>query len=390
MKVLFLSDGIPPFIMGGMQKHSLNSVKYLVKNNVSIHLIHCVWSNDTIPSTEEVVSSIFGTTQIPEGFSHECLKFPPAGKLPGHYIRASKQYSRAIYALIKDQLKNFDFVYIQGFSGWELLEHKADHPQLKTGVHFHGLEMFQQHVNTKEKLKSKLLVKPVRKNIQLADYNFSLGGKLNTILLDLGVKKERIIEIPGGIDQAWISKSIERKQLSDQLKVLFVGRYERRKAIDEIYEAIRNMNADLEISFDFVGPIPESAQLKSSLVSYSGMIKSSDEIMKKYQESDVLLCPSFSEGMPNVILEAMSQKCAVLATDVGANSLLINEETGYLITENSSETIKNTLIKISENRNQLAEKQQKSFELIRDKFSWEIVAQQTIEFLKQFERADSK
>ncbi|MBK7816242.1 MAG: glycosyltransferase [Sphingobacteriaceae bacterium] len=36
---------------------------------------------------------------------------------------------------------------------------------------------------------------------------------------------------------------------------------------------------------------------------------------------DVLICPSFSEGFPNVILEAMSNGLAVAATNVGAVEL---------------------------------------------------------------------
>ena len=41
MNILFLTDGITPYVTGGMQKHSLVLVKLLLKENVNITLVHC-------------------------------------------------------------------------------------------------------------------------------------------------------------------------------------------------------------------------------------------------------------------------------------------------------------------------------------------------------------
>jgi glycosyltransferase involved in cell wall biosynthesis len=46
----------------------------------------------------------------------------------------------------------------------------------------------------------------------------------------------------------------------------------------------------------------------------------------------VLVCPSYSEGMPNVILEAMASGLAIIASDVGAVNLLVSKNNGWLIT----------------------------------------------------------
>ena len=50
-----------------------------------------------------------------------------------------------------------------------------------------------------------------------------------------------------------------------------------------------------------------------------------------YDSCDILLCPSYSEGMPNVILEAMSRGLAIIATNVGAIRLLVSEDNGVLL-----------------------------------------------------------
>ena len=85
-----------------------------------------------------------------------------------------------------------------------------------------------------------------------------------------------------------------------------------------------------------------------------------------------------------------SRSCSVLATNVGANALLVNEKTGYLIESNTPESIVSQLNNIISNKNELQLKQEESRKLINESFSWEVIAKSTIEFLKQFEGANTK
>jgi len=112
MKIALFTDGIHPYVVGGMQKHSYYLAKYLAKNGVHIDLYHCV------PYGEPIVESLEGfTTEELSFINHFCFHFPKAAKYPGHYIVRSYEYSEIIYNAF---LKNgeVDFVYAQGFSGW--------------------------------------------------------------------------------------------------------------------------------------------------------------------------------------------------------------------------------------------------------------------------------
>ena len=91
--------------------------------------------------------------------------------------------------------------------------------------------MFQFAPNLKIKLQHLFLRVFVRWNTKHADYVYSYGGKITTIIENLGVSKELIKEIPSAIDPGWLNQNIKTSQ---SLKFLFVGRNERRKGIKEI------------------------------------------------------------------------------------------------------------------------------------------------------------
>ena len=118
MKILFISDGISPYVVGGMQKHSFSFSRQLVLNGHDVTLIHCVY-DDVIPSEEEVNHLFFnGEYSFDKIFG---IRFPNGVKYPGHYIYRSFLYSKLIHKLFEHSLNEYDFVYTKGFSGWKII-----------------------------------------------------------------------------------------------------------------------------------------------------------------------------------------------------------------------------------------------------------------------------
>ena len=137
--------------------------------------------------------------------------FPQSVKFPGHYIWNSYRYSKMVANhLMKES--DYDLIIAKGFSGWKLLiEKKRNRIQTKIGVKFHGYEMFQFAPNLKIKLQHLFLRVFVRWNTKHADYVYSYGGKITTIIENLGVSKELIKEIPSAIDSSWLNQNIKTK-----------------------------------------------------------------------------------------------------------------------------------------------------------------------------------
>ena len=377
MKVALLTDGIYPFVMGGLQKHSYYLAKFLAKNKVQVDLYHCVANEKSLAENLEGFSA--GELKF---INHTCLRFPSAGKLPGHYLKESWKYASELFVLIKSKLPEYDFIYAKGFTAWKLLAEKQKGLKCPpVGVNFHGLEMFQPAPALKSKIEQLFLRDPVKWNCLHSDHVFSYGGKITDILTGrVGVIKERIIEIPAGIEKDWLAE--ETRERGTKIKFLFIGRYERRKGIEELNSVLKQLLETADFEFHFIGPIPLKKQLVSDKIIYHGSISNQPDIRKIMSLCDVLVCPSHSEGMPNVILEAMASGLAIIATDVGAISEMIDEKNGWLISPNDKPGLKKAIDNACNAKTDiLTYKKRNSVRKVIDNFTWDIIADKTFNAL---------
>ena len=109
-----------------------------------------------------------------------------------------------------------------------------------------------------------------------------------------------------------------------------------------MFDVLSN-NPEMQISLTLVGPIPTKEIPKDSRVNVIGRVDSASSLRNIYDEHDVLVCPSVSEGMPNVILEAMARGLAVICTDVGASSILVDASNGWLIEPRNKSALRDAL-----------------------------------------------
>jgi glycosyltransferase involved in cell wall biosynthesis len=372
MRVSLLTDGIFPYVIGGMQKHSYYLAKYLAASGVQVDLYHTNQSKYDIEKLE-----LFSAEEK-KNIRSFVVSFPQAGKLPGHYIKASYSYSEKIFEVLKAQAPT-DFIYAKGFSAWKLLEEKQKgFSSAPVGVNFHGYEMFQPAPDLKSRLAAKFILrKPVQYNMRHAGYLFSYGGKITNLLKTLGVPDNKIIEIPTGIEESWLNRA--PLQTHTPRKFVFVGRYERRKGIEELTAALKIMNGTPDFEFHFIGPIPEDKRLESSQIIYHGPITDTSRMQQLLRSCDVLVCPSHSEGMPNVILEAMASGLAIIATDVGAVQKMVRPENGVFIEAGDSKSVMAGIsFMCSLPEKELLRKKEASIQLVENEFLWTAIARQTI------------
>ena len=150
----------------------------------------------------------------------------------------------------------------------------------------------------------------------------------------------------------------EKKGDTKKIRFLFLGIIDNRKGIFDVIEVIKN-NVDM---FDhkielFIGGNSEVIKLQnliekyqiSNIVKFLGWIQ--NEIKLQYlQNTDVYILPSYNEGLPISILEAMSYGKPIISTDVGGIPEIVkNNENGFLLTPGNLEQIEKSMKYFIEN-----------------------------------------
>lgn len=378
MRIALLTDGIFPYVVGGMQKHSYYLCKFLAQRGVEVDLYHTDgWMRK---SNYDITKLEFFTEEEKKNINSIVIPFPDSIYFVGHYLWRSYKYSELIFEELKKRPK-VDFIYSKGLTPWKLLkERNQNFPPISNKSH--GYEFFQIAPSFKNYLTQFLLRTPFRFITLSSDYIFSYGGKITEIIESMGVPNERIIEIPTGIESDWVRE--KEIPMSSIKKFIFIGRYERRKGIEELTEILKKFNFEDGGEFHFIGDIPSSHQVKNQNVIYHGQITDTTKIKKLLQSSDYLICPSFSEGMPNVIMEGMASGCAIIATNVGAVSQQVSSNNGWLIQANNKEELLDAIQKaIRINQDELIRMKKASIKKVKNLFLWNKIADQTIEALNK-------
>lgn len=382
MRIALITDGIYPYVVGGMQKHSTNLAAYLSAEGVKVDLYH------TDRGTGEDIHELTGMSpEQKKNITSIRIPWPSGDRLPGHYLRELAIYSQEALARYLDG-PPADFIYSKSLTGQAFIKaRKSGNSGLPpVGLKAHGYEMFQQAPSLKTALQLLMLRKPFRHYSCEADVVFSYGGKITSLLEEtVGVDRSRIAEIPGAVADEWLVQA-PKVTAPQPIRFVFVGRYERRKGVQELHQTIEQHPEWQETcSFTFIGPIPEERRLSFPHVSYLGKVTEKEKLMTELRNHHVMVTPSHSEGMPNVIMEGMASGLAVIGTDVGAVSTLVNKDTGWLIPQISADSLGETIHKVLETDPEIIfQKRASALEHIKATFTWKQVTKTTIQTIQTF------
>jgi teichuronic acid biosynthesis glycosyltransferase TuaC len=174
--------------------------------------------------------------------------------------------------------------------------------------------------------------------------------------LALGARREKTRVIVTGVDRTAFAprdRLAARAALGqpDTAKlVLFVGRLSREKGAADTLAAFEKLQQRLpEARLVFVGEGPLLSSLQVCAASSRGRIVVTgpcheSEVSRWLAACDLLTLPSYHEGTPNVILEALSSGRPVVATRVGGIPDLVSEPRyGELVEPGAVEDLANAL-----------------------------------------------
>lgn len=180
-------------------------------------------------------------------------------------------------------------------------------------------------VERQKKIPIYLLTKICKISIKFASMVIVLGPNGKRNLIGEGFSEDKLAIIPPFINKINHTPTIYKKRLKKRLTIseeykiiLFVGRVTKLKGGDILEKVAKEVTRHKRnILFLVLGEGEYKERLnKIRNVRTIGFVDPS-EINKYYEIADLLILPSKTEGLPNVILEAVAHKVPVLASNVG-------------------------------------------------------------------------
>ena len=127
----------------------------------------------------------------------------------------------------------------------------------------------------------------------------------------------------------------------DAVVILFVGRLVMEKGLKQfarVVNAVRAQGKKPEVLIVGAGPADKVFKDDLGDAHFVGF-KDAEDLATAYASADILLNPSVTEAFPNVVLEAMASGLPTVCADtIGARTVVLPGETGYLAPADSDET----------------------------------------------------
>lgn len=191
----------------------------------------------------------------------------------------------------------------------------------------------------------------------------------------LGVKEERIVIIPNGVDLELANKS-RAPQITG--RIVCVARLSWEKGLDYLIKAMPGVIREYpDAHLVMVGDGDKRADLESMIkeLGLEGKVKllgklAHENTLAEIGKSEVFVCPSLAEGLGIVFIEAQACDVAVIGTRVGGiPDVIQHEETGLLIEPKNSEQITTALKHLLGNQDLRERLRHKAIERL-DRFDW--------------------
>lgn len=259
----------------------------------------------------------------------------------------------------------------------------ANHYNAKPVVHYHCGTM-PMHLSTKG-WKKKMLVSTLKKSyksIVLDEESYkaiTVQGLNNVVKIGNSFNKE--------IESLESSNVIRNKN-----EILFVGHNVREKGIFELIESLSTID---NITLNIYGPQNEfiHAELNDWIlkngfkgkINFKGL-QPSTEIFKAMKSAGLFVLPTYTEGFPYVIVEAMASGCPIITTPVGAIEEMLTFEgkvRGILVGPKNSNELREKIIYCLNNCKEIEEMARKAKEKAYAEYSTDAIINRFINLWKE-------
>jgi len=198
-------------------------------------------------------------------------------------------------------------------------------------VHFKYDPTMQPLTNLKRRLIRGVLELMIRMALRSAKLVVVTTPRLKEMVINRGVRPENVIVSPNYVDEKLFSPDVDEKRVRQQLSIpshekmiIYMGRLSYEKGVDVLVKAFSIIQNDVyNAKLVIVGDGPEKDKLKEDCQKLNVhekviFIKSvAHNLVPNFlAASDIVVLPSYSEGHPKFLIEAMIMGKPIVATNV--------------------------------------------------------------------------
>ncbi|MCL5951468.1 MAG: glycosyltransferase family 4 protein [Chloroflexi bacterium] len=220
----------------------------------------------------------------------------------------------------------------------------------KTILHF--LSDFQRFYGSAGSFEKQM----IQRTFQFADIVFVLSENVRRTVSTF-MPEDRVVTVPSSVDvDSFIDTKAPRETGSEEkIRVLFMGGTSgARKGVSDLGSAIPEVLARCpNVEFILCGTVDVQMAYRrlgtgyQESVRYLGFVDSTTK-SHLLSTADVYALPSYSEGMPYGIIEAMAAGLAIVATSVGSiPEIVVDGENGLLIRPGDIDCLAQSLVRLA-------------------------------------------
>lgn len=185
------------------------------------------------------------------------------------------------------------------------------------------------------------------RGLNMADTLIVLSKYYREFYTSIGVKPEKIVILDNLVPKPQARVSGEGVTVNEKrLHLLFLGEISHRKGAFDMVQAVKE-HPELKDKVEIrIGGNGETEKLMEAIreagleecVKFEGWVGGEKKI-QLLNWADVYILPSFNEGLPISILEALSYNCPIISTPVGGIPEVVLENNGILVEPGNTEEI---------------------------------------------------
>jgi glycosyltransferase involved in cell wall biosynthesis len=240
------------------------------------------------------------------------------------------------------------------------------------------------------------LEKQLRDTLAHTDLAVGVSDAVCSRLAELGARRPLCVTLGRDTESFFpaVDKTALRQEIGlapDAVVAVMVGRLVSSKGIHELVQAVRALSHLPHFRLLCVGDGPDRASMASlGPVCVMAGERTPEEVAGYLQAADFLVHPSHSEGMPQVVLEAMSCGLPVVATSVGGiPEAVIDGDNGLLVPPQDAQALCKALKRMITDQSFREQAGQRSLSVIAERFDGEAHAERMARAIKSLHSAEA-